>query len=591
MALVACQGTLGNKNAPEESMVETVQADLLDVVFQADGTAKNMSGSAVALSVVPGPGLSTYYREDLGRYVAHFNAVPGEHITDGYYVARYKDAASVKDGIADGHTLELVCRYDGPFDASLEVKPFSSMQAGGTGFLLTQGGSELTFLPNVSTDGRSNWIWTRSGVKPELGRFYHLVGVWDKEAGTSSLYLDGKLVATAPALGSFNFPNALDIYWFCIGGDAGSTTEAAWCGDVAVARIYDDVLTADQVDALYRASRVADAGKATLLIRNIAFSPYCYVPAGYRYHIFGEGFAPGDQVLLTAGGKEFALQTDLSEGGVKATVPADVPSGTCTLALRRGGEVYPLGTAQLTVGPAGAPVRTRIVAHRGVHTGGIPENSLASLAKAQEIGVWGSEFDLWISSDNVIYINHDGTIDGKTIQYSSSADLSSVRLSNGEPLPTLSAYLDQVLKDDLLVPVIEIKTHKAQARNERCIDDAVEMVKEKGLEDRAVWIAFDLENCKRIHAQLPGAMVQYLNGDKTPAQLKEFGIMGADYEMGRLTPALVADAHALGMEVNAWTIITLSQAHKYLAMGCDILTTDIPEEVMALLQVEWVTAD
>ncbi len=590
LALAACRGPLGQED-PEPTAVETVKADLLDVVFQKDGSAKNMSGSPVALSVVPGPGLMTYYNEDLGRYVAHFNAVPGESISDGYYVARYKDAADVRNGLADGHSLELVCRFDGPDNPALEIKPFSSMQSGGTGFLLTQTSGELTFLPNVSTTGASNWTWTRSGVKPEAGRFYHVVGVWNKEKGTSSVYVDGVLKATVPAKGEFVFPNSKNIYWFCIGGDAGSMTEAAWCGDVAVARIYNDVLQADEIRALYEASGVASARKAGFFIRDIAFSPYCYVPACYRYHIHGNGFRPGDQVVLNAGDGTFGLDTEVGSGEVKAVIPATVPTGTCTLLLRRGEESYPLGTARLTVGAAGKTIETRLVAHRGVHTGGIPENSLASLAKAREIGAWGSEFDLWISADNVIYINHDGTIDGKNIQFSTSADLASVRLSNGESLPTLETYLDKVCEDDRLVPVIEIKTHQERARNTRCVDDAVAMVKSKHLDDRAVWIAFDLDNCKRVHELLPGAMVQYLNGDRSPAELKALGIMGVDYQTGLVDAALVEKAHSLGMEVNVWTIKTVSEAHKFMALGCDILTTDIPEEILALLETEWVTAD
>ena len=40
---------------------------------------------------------------------------------------------------------------------------------------------------------------------------------------------------------------------FAIGGNTQSNTQlnGAWNGDIAIARIYDDVLTADDVKALY----------------------------------------------------------------------------------------------------------------------------------------------------------------------------------------------------------------------------------------------------------------------------------------------------------------------------------------------------
>ena len=62
-----------------------------------------------------------------------------------------------------------------------EIKPFSSMQSGGTGFLMTDSskGMEITFLPHVG----NSYKWAQSGITPEVGRYYHVVGVWNKEKG------------------------------------------------------------------------------------------------------------------------------------------------------------------------------------------------------------------------------------------------------------------------------------------------------------------------------------------------------------------------------------------------------------------------
>lgn len=57
--------------------------------------------------------------------------------------------------------------------------------------------------------------------------------------------------------------------------------------------------------------------------------------------------------------------------------------------------------------------KTRVVAHRGFwHTDGSAQNSIASLLKADQLGVYGVEFDVWMASDGVPVLNHDGWHDG-----------------------------------------------------------------------------------------------------------------------------------------------------------------------------------
>ena len=55
--------------------------------------------------------------------------------------------------MADGHTLEALFMYDSEPQTGTEIKMFSSMQAGGTGFLLAKEKGEITFLPNLTSGG------------------------------------------------------------------------------------------------------------------------------------------------------------------------------------------------------------------------------------------------------------------------------------------------------------------------------------------------------------------------------------------------------------------------------------------------------
>ena len=113
--------------------------------------------------------------------------------------------------------------------------------------------NEFTFLPNVSTTGNSTWRWTTSGVVPEAGKFYHIIGVFDQLNCKARIYVDGKLCNEVDAPGIFRFAND-GCKWFCIGGDPGSNNSIgnSWRGDVALARVYGKALTDKEVQKLVK---------------------------------------------------------------------------------------------------------------------------------------------------------------------------------------------------------------------------------------------------------------------------------------------------------------------------------------------------
>lgn len=85
---------------------------------------------------------------------------------------------------------------------------------------------------------------------------------------------------------------------------------------------------------------------------------------------------------------------------------------------------------------------TKVIAHRGYwKTEGSAQNSLRALEKAAEVKVYGSEFDVHLTADNVLIVNHDNDIQGKHIQTSTYAELKDLKLPNGECVPTLEQYL------------------------------------------------------------------------------------------------------------------------------------------------------
>lgn len=74
--------------------------------------------------------------------------------------------------------------------------------------------------------------------------------------------------------------------------------------------------------------------------------------------------------------------------------------------------------------PVSAKRKTKVIAHRGYwKTEGAAQNSIRSLERANEIKVYGSEFDVHLTADNVPVVYHDRKIEGKDIQTASYAEL------------------------------------------------------------------------------------------------------------------------------------------------------------------------
>lgn len=87
--------------------------------------------------------------------------------------------------------------------------------------------------------------------------------------------------------------------------------------------------------------------------------------------------------------------------------------------------------------------QTQVIAHRGFwKTEGSAQNSVTALKKAAEAKVYGSEFDVQMTADNVLVVNHDDKIEGHVIAETPYEELQFLKLKNGETLPTLDDYLN-----------------------------------------------------------------------------------------------------------------------------------------------------
>ena len=234
-----------------------------------------------------------------------------------------------------------------------------------------------------------------------------------------------------------------------------------------------------------------------------------------------------------------------------------------------------------------AAQKTQIVAHRGYwDTPNNAQNSITALKTAQQIAVYGSEFDVNMTADGVMVVSHGPKLESiPDVQKATYKEVKKVRLKNGEKVPTLKKYLKEGEKGDIKL-IFELKVHPAGEIENEAVKKSVEMVKKMNLQDKVEFISFSLEACRQIAQLMPGVMVQYLNGKIPPKELKEMGIMGLDYHYSNFVqhPEWVKEAHDLGMIVNVWTVNKEEMMQQMINLGVDYITTDKPELCIRLIE-------
>lgn len=177
----------------------------------------------------------------------------------------------------------------------------------------------------------------------------------------------------------------------------------------------------------------------------------------------------------------------------------------------------------------------QVIAHRGFwQTEGSAQNSLTALVKADSIGCYGSEFDVWLSKDGIPVVYHDKLAGLRRVEKQRAKKLTGRKLKNGEQLPTLEAYLETGKKLNCKL-ILELKKHSSVIRETEAVQKVVAMVDKYGLSDRMEYISFSLHAVKEfIRLTPPETPVYYLEGDLAPAQLYQEGCKGLDYPLSVL---------------------------------------------------------
>lgn len=239
--------------------------------------------------------------------------------------------------------------------------------------------------------------------------------------------------------------------------------------------------------------------------------------------------------------------------------------------------------------PSMSFAKNPVVAHRGAFKfKTLPENSIAGLRNAIDMRCTGSEFDIWMTADDSLVVNHDPKFHELPIEQTKYADLLQFTLSNGEKIPTLHEYLSAGLKNNKETRlVLEIKPSTVSKERGRIVaEKAWKQVQALKAVHATTYISFDLGILTRILELEPHAPTQYLNGDKTPEELKTLGVIGADYHFSvfKKNPDWIERARTSGIILNTWTVNSKEDLQWALDNRFDFITTNEPELLFELLK-------
>jgi glycerophosphoryl diester phosphodiesterase len=207
------------------------------------------------------------------------------------------------------------------------------------------------------------------------------------------------------------------------------------------------------------------------------------------------------------------------------------------------------------------------------------------LRNAIDFGAYGSELDVHITKDGVLVLNHDDDFNGVNIHNATYAELVDTRLKNGEMLPLLQQYVYIAKQQNKTKLIVEVKPHHSKEADVRIANAVVRLVNDNGVADLVDYISFSADICSELIRLNPKHRVAYLNGEKSPQQLKAEGYWGFDYdwEVLKKHPTWIKEAKALGLTTDVWTVNRAADMQHFISQGIDFITTDNPQLLKGIL--------
>ncbi len=245
---------------------------------------------------------------------------------------------------------------------------------------------------------------------------------------------------------------------------------------------------------------------------------------------------------------------------------------------------------------------TRVIAHRGF-SAAAPENTLAAVDAAIDVGADMVEIDVTLSADSHVVVIHDEALDRTTDGSGEVARLTLSELKEldagswfdprfaGERIPSLDEVLVRV-RDRILLN-IEIK---GEAVGRGIAGKVVAAIREHGMTDRVIVSSFSPEALREMRALAPEIRTAVLyntehhEGRDAVEIVADLGASAFNIKRQRLTRRMHRRCREHGIPVGIYTVNEPRRMRRMVARSVDAIFTDHPDRLLAVLKAAPVKA-
>ena len=234
--------------------------------------------------------------------------------------------------------------------------------------------------------------------------------------------------------------------------------------------------------------------------------------------------------------------------------------------------------------------RTLVVAHRGASSLA-PENTLASVRKAIELGADYCEIDVQLTKDGEVVLLHDsylkrtagiaGTLSEYTLDELRQFEVGSWFGPNfdGEPIPTLTQVI-RTVKGKMLLN-IEIKVSREETD---IVSKVVDIIHSEGITKKCIVTSFGRSEVEKVKELDPLIKTGFIFSQKYPPDVFEgnWEALSCNYRV--VDADFVAKARENKKKIYVWTVDEKEEMKRLMELQVDGIITNRPQDLIPLVR-------
>jgi glycerophosphoryl diester phosphodiesterase len=246
-----------------------------------------------------------------------------------------------------------------------------------------------------------------------------------------------------------------------------------------------------------------------------------------------------------------------------------------------------LAQALLAVASMNLHRQVTVTAHRGA-SAAAPENTLAAFQAAIDAGADAIEFDVRLSADGAVVVFHDSDLmrlagDPRAVVDTPLAAMRDFDVGSWfdptfsrERIPTLGEALAFIDRRALALVELKPDAHNAM----ELLSATLRETERGGFQDVVILASLSPGMVRAARAAAPHARLALFTNAALPgtARKTDFELLGLNHLA--LDTAAVADARRRGYRLQVWTVNEPVRMARYIDLGVDDISTDLPAEAV-----------